>query len=304
MSFMETEISKNIDKAAQLLNQGHLVAIPTETVYGLAGLFGSIETYNQIYEVKGRPSDNPLIVHIGEKSWIYDLIDSAPTSLEILLDHFFPGPLTLILKKAYHISPSLTANLPTIAIRMPSHPLALELLRKVGHPIVAPSANLSGCPSPTRAEDVLEDFNGKIPMILDGGPCQIGIESTVLSLLDNKPCILRPGIITEEAIENVLQTKLGSSGKEVLSPGMKYRHYAPKAKVSLIYPHDSVPFSSGWVLSFENELKGAIPFNHQNFYQLLRKADRENISHVFIFVGPILSKEKALMNRIQKSAGG
>lgn len=301
---MKTVISQDFKKAAAILLEEGVVAIPTETVYGLAGLFFSEKARREIYRVKGRPQDNPLIVHIGEVEDIYSLIREAPDYLPKLLEAFFPGPLTLILKKAPSIPYELTGGLETIAIRMPKHPLARALLSYIGEPLVAPSANLSGKPSPTCVQDVLEDLDGKIPLILEGGSCSIGIESTVLNLTQARPQILRPGGVLQEELEEVLSMPIDQGGKEVLSPGMKYRHYAPNTPLTLFEEKDPLfpPDSPFWILSFEGELEGSRPFNQTNFYALLREADRQSISHIYLFVGPRLKQEAGLMNRIQKAA--
>lgn len=302
---MKTIITQSIDEAAALLDEGKLVAIPTETVYGLAGKFGIHEVHNEIYKVKGRPADNPLIVHIGDVSWVKELTNQTTPFLEPLMQHFFPGPLTLILKKASHISEYFCAGLDTIAIRMPEHPIARAILKKVNIPLVAPSANLSGKPSPTSSMDVYEDLNGKIPLIVEGGRCQIGIESTVVSLIEDKPRVLRPGIITQKEIEHVLGFSVECGGKgRCISPGMKYRHYAPKTPIQMFTDLEDVQECSlqSWILSYEGELPGSIPFSSYSLYQKFREADRLNISKIYIYLSSNLLNQTALMNRIQKAA--
>ena len=226
---------------ANLIRNGELVAFPTETVYGLGanGLDG--EAVNRIFEAKGRPNDNPLILHISKKSDLKKLWAHVPDRAYPLIETFWPGPLTLIFHKADIVPYEVTAGLETVAVRMPSDKTARALISKSGVPIAAPSANRSGKPSPTTAEHVLADMDGRIPLILDGGPCKYGVESTVLSLV-GEPTILRPGAITKEMLEAVIgPVQLAASilkplgAREVAaSPGMKYKHYAPDARVIVI----------------------------------------------------------------------
>lgn len=242
---METKVcqvtEESLALAEQYLRQGGVVAFPTETVYGLGAWAMSEEGAARIFQVKGRPSDNPLIIHIAPQFDITSLVSSVPEAASILMKRFWPGPLTLIMPKGKAISKSITGGLDTVAIRMPAHPAAMALLQKTGLPIAAPSANTSGRPSPTTAEHVLEDLNGKIPLILDGGDCQVGLESTVLDLTSEVPMILRPGAITKEMLEEVLpevavdpavqQAKTVQPNVKPKAPGMKYRHYAPKGRL-------------------------------------------------------------------------
>ena len=226
---------------AELIRNGELVAFPTETVYGLGanGLDG--DAVNRIFEAKGRPNDNPLILHIAKKSDIKDLWAHVPKIANVLMDTFWPGPLTMIFNKADQVPYEVTAGLETVAVRMPSDKTARLLIQKSGVPIAAPSANRSGRPSPTTAQHVLDDMDGRIPLILDGGPCRYGVESTVLSLA-GEPTILRPGAITREMLEAIIgPVRLAPSILEPLkdsevaaSPGMKYKHYAPDAEVRVI----------------------------------------------------------------------
>lgn len=226
---------------AELIQSGGLVAFPTETVYGLGanGLDG--EAVNRIFEAKGRPNDNPLILHVAKKSDVTKLWAHVPKLAKSLMDTFWPGPLTLIFMKADEVPYEVTAGLETVAIRMPSDKTARLLIQKSGVPIAAPSANRSGRPSPTTAEHVLADMDGRIPLILDGGPCRYGVESTVLSLV-GEPTILRPGAVTREMLETVIgPVRLAPSilnplgEREVAaSPGMKYKHYAPDAEVHVV----------------------------------------------------------------------
>lgn len=235
-----------IAEAASVLERGGLVAFPTETVYGLgADAFNAAAT-RRIFEAKGRPSDNPLIVHIADLSFLSSLTPSFPDIGMTLAKSFWPGPLTIVTTKAAKVMDFVTAGLNTVAIRMPNHPVALSLIRQFGRGIVAPSANISGRPSPTTGEHVRDDLNGKIEFILDAGPTMIGVESTVLDITVDPPVILRKGGLTKEAIE-VAIGKISSDVTGELSrrsPGNRHRHYSPKAKVILVKEGDSGAFAS------------------------------------------------------------
>ena len=228
--------TSQIEEAKSFLKSGELVAIPTETVYGLAAPIFSPTSIDKIFALKNRPIDNPLIVHVASISMVESLVSHMSEAFHELVRAFWPGPLTLILPKNETVPDKVTAGHPTVAIRMPSHPVALRLIEAMEEPLVAPSANLSGKPSPTTAEHVLEDFRGKLAAVLDGGSCSIGIESTVLSLVGDKPAILRPGAILREQIEDLLKRSIGEeiTGDSPPSPGTKYRHYAPLAPIRLV----------------------------------------------------------------------
>ncbi len=227
--------------AAKLISQGELVAFPTETVYGLGanGLDGTAVA--KIFVAKGRPSDNPLIEHVSKKSEAWKLWSRKPKQAQILMDTFWPGPLTLVAPKSDIVPSEVTAGLDTVAVRMPQNKTARALIAKAGVPIAAPSANRSGRPSPTTAQHVLDDLGGRIPLILDGGPCKYGVESTVLSLV-GEPTILRPGAITREMLSALIgEVHVSTSilhpmkeGETAASPGMKYQHYAPSAEVVVV----------------------------------------------------------------------
>lgn len=231
-----------ITKASAILKRGGLVAFPTETVYGLGGDGLDEEAAHRIYSAKGRPSDNPLIIHIADTGALKDLARDIPESAYRLAEAFWPGPLTMILRKSGIVPYKTTGGLETVAVRMPSHPVAHELIARSGIYIAAPSANLSGRPSPTRGEHVAEDMAGRIDMIIDGGAIEIGIESTIVDLTAPVPMILRPGYITAEMIKEVLgevcfdRTVLTHTmtKDKPKAPGMKYRHYAPKAELAIV----------------------------------------------------------------------
>ena len=232
-----------IGRAAALLQRGEIVAIPTETVYGLAANALSDAAVKKIFEAKGRPQDNPLISHISSADMLPLVAAEIPESALKLASAFWPGPLTMILPRSSRVADSVCAGLPTAAVRMPSHPAARAVIEACGFPLAAPSANLSGKPSPTNAADVLADMDGRIPMILDGGECEVGVESTVVSLAGPHPVLLRPGHVTKEDLERVLGVPVEISdavmhrlgeGETAASPGMKYKHYAPKAQVIIV----------------------------------------------------------------------
>lgn len=229
-----------IKQAALLLAENEVVAFPTETVYGLGGNAEKDAAVAKIFEAKGRPSDNPLIIHIAEKSQMASFVEEVPHVAEKLMDSFWPGPLTLILQlKKGALSGKATAGLGTVGVRMPNHPVALAILKECGLPIAAPSANSSGKPSPTTAAHVAVDLTGKIAGIVDGGPTGVGVESTVLDCTSAVPTILRPGGITREQLEAVIgrvevDPALSGGEEKPKAPGMKYRHYAPEAPLYLV----------------------------------------------------------------------
>ncbi|MCI5873632.1 MAG: L-threonylcarbamoyladenylate synthase [Clostridiales bacterium] len=231
-----------IKEAAKLIQKGELVAFPTETVYGLGADALRPEAANKIYAAKGRPSDNPLIVHIARFEELVSIAKEVPKQAKLLADAFWPGPLTMIVWKNEKVPYETTGGMETVAVRMPNHPVALHLIEESGCLIAAPSANTSGKPSPTEAAHVALDMDGRIPMILDGGPVGIGIESTIIDLTERVPMILRPGYITREMLEEVLGEEVcidpgiiaADSERKPKAPGMKYKHYAPKADLILV----------------------------------------------------------------------
>lgn len=232
---METKIlqptEKNIEICALEIVGGGIVAFPTETVYGLGASIYDVSAVKKIYEAKGRPSDNPLIVHISDLNQISKLAENVPEKAYNLFE-LMPGPITLVLKKNNSIPDCVTGGLDTVGIRMPAHEVALKFIEKCGTPICAPSANLSTSPSPTEARHVYNDLNGRIKYILDGGRCYVGLESTIVDFSSEKPRILRKGGVPVEVIEKRIgKTETIVSSEKALCPGMKYKHYSPKAKV-------------------------------------------------------------------------
>lgn len=254
---MKTKIfgKEGISEAAEILKQGGLVAFPTETVYGLGGNGLDKEAAKKIYAAKGRPSDNPLILHVSSIEEVYPLVKALPEKAKKLMEAFWPGPLTLVLPKSDLVPKESTGGLETVALRSPENALTLSLIRACGFPIAGPSANLSGRPSPTEASHVFEDLGGRIEGILEDGAVGIGVESTIVDLSENCPTLLRPGAITIEDLEEVLGEKvaidptlLGKSMAEGFTPkapGMKYRHYAPKAEMLLFKKKEEDETRSG-----------------------------------------------------------
>lgn len=254
---MKTKIfgKEGISEAAEILKGGGLVAFPTETVYGLGGNGLDKEAAKKIYAAKGRPSDNPLILHVSSIEEVYPLVKALPEKAKKLMEAFWPGPLTLVLPKSDIVPKESTGGLETVALRSPENALTLDLIRACGFPIAGPSANLSGRPSPTEASHVFEDLGGRIEGILEDGAVGIGVESTIVDLSENCPTLLRPGAITIEDLEEVLGEKLAidptllgksmAEGFTPKAPGMKYRHYAPKAEMILFKKKEEDETRSG-----------------------------------------------------------
>ena len=322
-----------MQKAGSILKSGGLVAFPTETVYGLGADALNTEAAEKIYAAKGRPSDNPLIIHIADMGHLDKIVKYVPDEAQKLADAFWPGPLTMILNKSACVPYGTTGGLDTVAVRMPSDKIAQELIRRGGGYVAAPSANISGRPSPTTAQHVYEDMNGRIPLILDGGAVEIGLESTIVDLTADVPVILRPGYISLAMVQAILGRAemdrgliADDSGIRPKAPGMKYRHYAPKAELKIIegpidrvisyinqradgsrrigiicteetreaYPHGDIK-SIG---SRKNELSIA---NH--LFEVLREFDEDGVEAIYSesFEAPGLGQ--AIMNRLLKAAG-
>lgn len=231
-----------IAQAAAILRAGGLLGIPTETVYGLGASGLDSEAVGRIFQAKGRPQDNPLILHIPSADWLEKYCKGIPPAAYALAERFWPGPLTMVLRRAEMVPDVVTAGLDTVGMRCPAHSLCRAVIAAAGVPVAAPSGNTSGRPSPTTAEDMLQDMDGKIDAILDGGPCAVGVESTIVDLTGETPRLLRPGGITLEQLESVLGhvtvdaavTEQLKEGERPRAPGMKYRHYAPKAPVTVV----------------------------------------------------------------------
>lgn len=327
-----------MEQAGKLIAEGELVAFPTETVYGLGGDALDPDASREIYAAKGRPSDNPLIVHIADFDDMKRVAREVPEQAKKLADAFWPGPLTMIVWKSDAVPEATTGGMQTVAVRMPNHPVALELIRRSGCLIAAPSANTSGRPSPTEAQHVAEDLSGKIAMILDGGPVGIGIESTIIDLTEEKPMILRPGYITPEMLSEVLQEEVvidpgiiaADDTRKPKAPGMKYKHYAPKAemiivdgaqdavihkineltvakraegkKVAVIATDETKDrYDAQVILSMGKRAdEDAIA---QHLYKILRECDELDVGEIYseCFQTPRIGQ--AIMNRLLKAAG-
>lgn len=251
-------------EAGELLKSGALVAFPTETVYGLGANALDEKAAAKIYSAKGRPSDNPLIIHIAEMKSLELITEEIPKAAYLLAEKFWPGPLTMVMKKSKIVPYGTTGGLDTVAVRMPSHPIALEMIKHGGGYVAAPSANTSGRPSPTLASHVADDMDGIIPMILDGGAVGIGIESTIVDLTEEIPTILRPGFITKEMLEEVVGEVQMDKGLDAdaktppKAPGMKYRHYAPKAELVIVEGAKDAVVEKINEMTKENDAKGIV----------------------------------------------
>ncbi len=318
--------------AAEILRQGGLVGIPTETVYGLGANGLDPEAVSHIFQAKGRPQDNPLILHIPEASWLERYCKEIPLTAYQLAEAYWPGPMTMILKRKDIVPDVVTAGMDTVGMRCPSHPLCREIIALSQVPVAAPSGNTSGRPSPTTAEHMLEDMNGKIDAIVDGGPCSVGVESTIIDLTCQPPRLLRPGGITLEQLESVLGevavdpavTRLMGAGEKPKAPGMKYRHYAPKAPVTVVAgegaasaayiaahaaPGDGVICFDEYVGSFSQQVvrtmgpardKGE---QARHIFDDLRAFDHTQVSAIWAQCPDSKGIGLAITNRLNKAAG-
>ncbi len=332
---MKTEFRKpdeeSILLAAKLLKEGEIVAIPTETVYGIAGDASNGEAIKKIFLAKGRPQDNPLIVHISDLSMLEGTVRYFSKDAEKLADAFWPGPLTIIMPKGDKISAENCAGLDSVGVRMPSNPVAHAVIKAAGIPLGAPSANLSGKPSPTNALDVLHDMDGRLPLIIDGGDCFCGVESTVISVLEDTPVLLRPGYITKEELEEVLGkevilshaiTEKLKEGEKARSPGMKYKHYAPLAEITILdgefdafaeYVNENRTENT-FALCFDGEEKllevPSVTYGKENdgqsqahlLFSALRELDRQGAKKVFARCPKKDGVSLAVFNRLIRAA--
>ena len=275
-----------IKRAASIIRDGGLVAFPTETVYGLGADAMNENAVQKIFEAKGRPSDNPCIVHVASRAMLDHVTTGINARAELLIQKFWPGPLTLVLGRKPRVPSSVSAGLPTIAVRMPNNRIALELIKAADVPIAAPSANSSGRPSPTAAKHVLEDLSGRVDLILNGGDTKIGIESTVLDITVDPAVILRPGWITHEMLRSVIGEVGDSASDEDLrrSPGTRHRHYSPRARVLLVEYGLSQQLEK---LCVEHLTRGSVGFighsrlsiNNGSFYPIYLEANADNYAH-------------------------
>ena len=295
-------------QAAQLLRQGEVVAFPTETVYGLGADATNDTAAEKIFTAKGRPNDNPLIVHIVGAAQLPDVVSEVTPIARKLIDAFWPGALTVILPKHKSLSDGVTAGLQTVGVRVPSHPVALELLREVGLPIAAPSANISGKPSPTTAQHVVDDLHGRIAGIVDGGSCQVGLESTVVDCTAGIPVILRPGGVTREELQNVLgdgvldvsRTTEGGRPYDVSprSPGVKYKHYATKAPLVIV--GDDIAKIAAQAQRDGKKIGIMQNNTAETLYAILREFDKQDLD--VIYCKGVY--DEVIMNRLEKASCG
>lgn len=330
---METELlnENQTERAAEILRSGGIVAIPTETVYGLAASAYDKNAIKSIFKAKGRPSDNPLIVHISALKDIENVVSEFPNNAKKLAEKFWPGPLTMIMPKSAKIPSEVTGGLDSVAVRYPAHEIAQKIISQSGVPLVAPSANISGRPSPTKFEHVVNDLNGKIDAAVDGGECTVGLESTVVSMLSNVPKILRPGKISAEDIKNVVGAveidkaifEKPQETKKVLSPGMKYKHYSPKTPIKMVI--GEIDKYVDFVNSHADESIGALCFEQdipflkvpyisygsedntvsqsKNLFEALREVDKLGVKTVYAHYKEIDSLSLAVYNRLVRAAG-
>lgn len=316
---------EDIKLAAEVIKGGGLVAFPTETVYGLGANALNEDAVKSVYEAKGRPSDNPMIVHVGNMGQLDQLVQFVSEDTAKLMKAYWPGPITFVLPKNDIVPNAVTGGLPTVAIRMPANKTALALINASGCPIAAPSANLSGKPSPTTFCDVLEDMDGRIDAVIEGEDCIVGIESTVIDMTGSRPTILRPGFITPEKIEAVINKpvkydeSLFESNVDNLkdstpkSPGMKYTHYSPKAQVRLIRGSDEMANSRMRALGLEARREGrkvaVLDYEGdagkaaQRFFADLRELDRQGYDLILVRTLDEEGFGFSIMNRMVRSAG-
>ena len=329
--FMNASDPNAISEAAEILKSGGLVAFPTETVYGLGANAFDGQALGKIFEAKGRPADNPLIVHIAATDMLADIAAYISEPAKHLIEKFWPGPLTLIFEKTQAIPDIVSGGLSTVAVRMPDNNIALDLIKTANVPVAAPSANASGRPSSTSAAHVKTDLDGKIDMILDGGETSVGLESTIVDLSTPVPTLLRPGAITLEMLEEVLGTvaigydKLVRDDEAPKAPGTKYKHYAPNAKLTVVKAKRDVRTAQFIMKKMgENPCKYAIivseehksfyrgkgqklniyPINGKNLFSVLRQLDEDGIEQAFVHAMQERGVGSAIMNRLKKAANG
>jgi L-threonylcarbamoyladenylate synthase len=301
---MKTPVNDDdLDRAAQILRNGGLVAFPTETVYGLGANALNRESVLRVYAAKGRPATSPLIVHVSSFAMLGAVVDTWPVSAQRLAEHFWPGPLTLVLKKRPEVPAEVTAGLDTVGVRMPAHPVAKELIQKAGVPIAAPSANRFTEISPTTAAHVRASLGSSVDMILDGGPTRVGIESTVLSLAFDAPVLLRPGMVSQAAIEAIIGP-LGvpmpaRSDAPHASPGLHAKHYAPKTPFYLLKPEQALPPGRGKVLRMPGD-----PASYAaSLYAEMHRADDEGWDWIAVEEPPAAAEWNAIRDRLRRAAG-
>lgn len=332
---MKTEFlqptKQNIARAGELLLLGEIVAVPTETVYGIAADCTNQTAVEKIFIAKGRPQDNPLIVHIASLDMLEGIVGDFPPAAQKLAEKFWPGPLTVIMPRGERLCDATCAGLDSVGIRYPAHPVAQAVIRAAGVPLSAPSANLSGKPSPTNARDVLADMDGRLPLVLDGGDCAAGVESTVVSVLNGSAVLLRPGYITREQLQEALGREVTlaraivepvANGEKALSPGMKYKHYAPEAELTLVKGDFSAFYryvaaqkgGKTYCLCFDGEENSlpvpAISYGREgdgggqahNIFSILRDLDRRGAKKVYVRCPDTKGVSLAVYNRLLRAA--
>ncbi len=324
--------------AAEAIRNGDLVAFPTETVYGLGANALNADAVAKIFRAKGRPADNPLIVHVADRETVQEVAATVPEKAELLMQCFWPGPLTLVLPRGNAVPDNVSCGLSTVGVRIPDHPVAQALIRAAGVPVAAPSANLSGRPSPTNAEHVIEDLAGRVQIIVDGGETGVGLESTVLDLCADPPVLLRPGGVTAEELREVIgevvvdpAVAAAEQVEAPRSPGMKYTHYAPKAKMvvvegpmtemqakirDLAYEYEEEGKRVGIMCSIESRgvyaASAVLEYGSRenlrsiasNLFSALRAFDRYEVDVILAEGVPATGIGLALMNRLRRAAGG
>lgn len=333
----DAEDAEAIEEAADFLRRGELVIFPTETVYGLGADGLNPEAAEKIFAAKGRPKDNPLILHIAEADQVLDLVTHIPPKAKDCMDMFWPGPLTLIFERSDAVPDAITAGGDTVAIRMPSHPIAHAILKAAKIPVAAPSANTSGRPSPTRLSHVWEDMRGKVPLIVDSGDAAVGIESTVLDVTVDPPMIYRPGGVTKEDLEAIIgevaidETAIDAeNGGIPKSPGQKYRHYAPRGEATLfagslaniakeinrrlseaegvrtavLATTETVDLYEGADLLIDMGSREDLESVAHNLFENLRRCDEEEIERIFVEGFEFRGLGVGIMNRLLKACGG
>ncbi len=322
----KTEYQNSITTAADILKNGGVVGVPTETVYGLAASAYDNNAIKKVFEAKGRPQDNPLIVHISDMEMLSDVAEDIPEIVYTLAENFWPGPLTMVLHRTKNVAESVSAGLLTVAVRMPSNQIALDVIKKSGLPLAAPSANVSGRPSPTTAAHVVGDLDGKIDAVIMGDDCDFGVESTVITLVGETPILLRPGAVTYEQLLKFLPTleiadavlNELKSGDKAESPGMKYKHYAPKTEAFLVEGDTFTDFvnkqENAVAVCFEEEANDIkipkliygkkddkLSLAH-SIFAVLREVDKFGAERVFIHAPEKEGVGLAVYNRLIRAA--
>lgn len=331
---MKTEklTAADVEQAAAILRRGGLLGIPTETVYGLGANGLDTEAVAHIFEAKGRPQDNPLILHVPSAQWLERYCQHIPDAAYTLAERFWPGPLTMILERRPVVPDVVTAGLDTVGMRCPAHPVCRAIIAAAGVPVAAPSGNTSGRPSPTNMADMLEDMEGKIDGIVDGGPCSVGVESTIIDLTEQPPRLLRPGGVTLEELRGALGevavdpavTRLMGAGEHPRAPGMKYRHYAPKAPVTVV--KGDAAATAAYIQAHLGEGEGVVCFDEyaglyaghiveklgpaadkaaqaRNVFDALRAFDETDVTAIWSQCPDEGGIGLAISNRLNKAAG-